>query len=231
MMRVTQITRALIILTLFFICRISNAQRSEVGFGLGTFTYTGDLARTYSFSNSKFAATAFYRSNLSKVVSFRVSATGGKLGASDKRPIDAFAKQRNASFNIFVFEATSVMEYHFLNWRDERRMLRFTPYLFAGLGLFGMSGTPEKTAEYSNVQGIIPFGAGVKYIINPLWYVSLEFGMRKTFFDYLDNISGEKPGSKNYQYGFSNDNDRYFFLGLTLTRTFYEIPCPKNPYK
>src|SRR6185295_19585638 len=98
-----------------------------VGFGLGTFTYVGDLARTYSFSNSKFAGTAFYRSNLSKVVSFRVSATAGKISGTDSRPIDAFAKERNASFNLFLFEASSVMEYHFLNWRDERRMLRATP--------------------------------------------------------------------------------------------------------
>lgn len=210
---------------------LSKAQRSEVGFGLGTFTYVGDLARTYSFKNSKLAGTAFYRSNLSKVVSFRVSATAGKIGASDSRPIDAFSTARNASFNLFLFEASSVMEYHFLNWRDERRMLRATPYMFAGLGLFGISGNVEKTAEYSNIQSMIPFGAGVKYVINPLWYVSLEFGMRKTFFDYLDNVSAGQPGTKNYQYGFTHDNDKYFFLGLTLTRTFYEIPCPRSPYK
>lgn len=206
------------------------AQRSEVGFGLGTFTYTGDLARNYRFSNSKFAATAFYRTNLSKVVSFRVSATGGNLGASDRRPADVFAQQRNASFNLFVFEAATVVEYHFLDWRDERRLLRATPYLFGGIGLFGMSGNVQKTAEYSNVQGMIPFGVGAKYVINPLWYVSLEFGMRKTFTDYIDNISVGDPDLKNYQYGFTNDNDRYFFLGLTLTRTFYEIPCPRSPY-
>jgi hypothetical protein len=206
------------------------AQRAEVGFGLGTFTYTGDLARNYRFSNSKFAATAFYRNNISKVVSFRVSATGGNLGASDRRGADAFAQQRNASFNLFVFEAATVVEYHFLDWRDERRLLRATPYLFGGLGLFGMSGNVDKTAEYSNVQGMIPFGVGAKYVINPLWYVSLEFGMRKTFTDYIDNISTGDPDLKNYQYGFTNDNDRYFFLGLTLTRTFYEIPCPRSPY-
>src|SRR5687768_12267411 len=92
------------------------AQRSEVGFGLGTFNYTGDLARTYNFLNSKPAATVFYRSNISKVVSFRTSITGGKIGASDKRPIDAFAEQRDASFNIFLMEAAMGMEYHFLNW-------------------------------------------------------------------------------------------------------------------
>jgi hypothetical protein len=206
------------------------AQRSEIGFGIGTFNYVGDLAHTYKFSNSKPAATIFYRSNLSKVVSFRAAITAGKIGATDKHPDDAFAQHRNASFNLFLMEASTVMEYHFLNWRDEKRMLRFTPYIFAGLGLFGISGNQTKTADYSNVQGAIPFGLGAKYILNPLWYVSLEFGARKTFFDQLDNISAGDLKTKNYQYGNPFDNDKYFFLGISVTRTFYEIPCPKNPY-
>ena len=206
------------------------AQRSEIGFGIGTFNYTGDLVRTYDFKYSKPVATAFYRSNLSKVVSFRAGITAGKIGASEK-PIDPFAVNRNASFDVFLFEASTVMEYHFLNWRETKRFVRFTPYLFAGLGIFGLSGNGPKTEEYSNVQGAIPFGGGVKYIYNPKWYISLEFGVRKTFFDHLDNISKGDPRDKNYQYGNPNDNDNYYFLGITLTRTFYNIPCPTNPYK
>lgn len=213
-----------------FLAASSLAQRSEIGFGLGTLNYTGDLVRTYNFKYSKPAGTIFYRSNLSKVVSFRAGITAGKIGASEK-PIDAFAVNRNASFDLFLMEASTVMEYHFLNWRDTKRFVRFTPYLFAGLGLFGISGEVNKTQEYSNVQGSIPFGAGVKYIYNPKWYISLEFGIRKTFFDYLDNISAGDPRDKNYKYGNPNDNDNFYFLGITLTRTFYNIPCPTNPYK
>ena len=208
------------------------AQRSEVGAGLGTFNYTGDLVRTYNFAFSRPAATVFYRSNLSKVVSFRAGITLGQLSANDKRkPIDAFAQRRNASFDIFLLEVSTIMEYHFLNWRDEKFVVRFSPYLFAGVGLFGISGQDEKPAEYSNVQAAIPFGVGVKYILNPKWYLSLELGMRKTFFDYLDNVSDENTGQKNYQYGNPFDNDNYFFLGISITRTFYDIPCPTNPYK
>jgi hypothetical protein len=209
-----------------------SAQKSEVGFGIGTFNYTGDLARTYNILNSKPAVTLFYRSNLSKVVSLRAAITGGGVGAADKRPIDAFAERRNASFNLFLMEASTVMEYHFMNWRDDKHIMRFTPYLFAGLGIFGISGAQNKASEYSNVQGAIPFGLGMKYIINPKWYIALEFGARKTFFDYLDNVStGSNQLVKNYQYGNPYDNDAYYFLGVSVTRTFYEIPCPTNPYK
>lgn len=221
---------------IFFFCHVLisstlSAQRSEVGFGLGAFNYTGDLARTYDFLNSKPAGVAFYRSNLSKVVSFRVGITAGKIGASDKRPTDAFAAQRKASFNLFLMEISTVMEYHFLNWRDNKHIVRFSPYLFGGLALFGMSGNRSKPEEYSNVQGSVPFGVGIKYIYNPKWYFSLDFGPRKTFFDYLDNVSVGRQNNKNYQYGNPFDNDAYYFLGITLTHTFYDIPCPANPYK
>jgi hypothetical protein len=208
------------------------AQKSEVGFGIGTFNYTGDLASRYRILNSKPAATIFYRSNISKVISLRAGMTGGKIGATDARQKkDLFSGQRGASFNIFMMEASTVMEYHFLNWREERRILRYTPYMFAGLALFGMSGTQSKAEQYSNIQGAIPFGLGIKYIVNPKVYIAAEFGARKTFFDYLDNVSTGDLRFKNYQYGNPQTNDAYYFFGISVTRTFYDIPCPNNPYK
>jgi hypothetical protein len=221
------------VLFLFLVVQTTTllAQRSELGFGLGTFNYTGDLAQRYNFLNSKPAATVFYRANMSKVVSFRAALTGGKVGASDARSDDAFADRRNASFNVFLIEASGVIEYHFLNWRDDKHILRYSPYLFGGLALFGLSGNNDKPVQYSNVQGAVPFGVGIKYILNPKWYLALEFGARKTFFDYLDNVSVGDRKLKNYQYGNPFDNDAYYYLGLSVTRTFYEIPCPTNPYK
>ena len=214
-----------------FLLNDAEAQRSEIGFGLGTFNYTGELSGFYNFKYSKPAATVFYRSNLSKVISFRTRITAGMIGASDDHS-DALSSQRDASFDLFLFEVSGVAEYHFLNWREGKRFVRFSPYFFAGLGLFGISGNDDpKPAEYSNIQGAIPFGAGIKYVYNPKWYFSLEFGARKTFFDYLDNVSAGDPDQKNYQYGNPNTNDAYYFLGISITRTFYDIPCPKNPYK
>lgn len=210
---------------------VSSAQSSEIAFGIGTLNYTGDLVRTYNILNSKPAGMVAYRSNISRSVSFRTALTAGKIAASDQRPIDAFATERNASFNLFLYELSLATEYHFLDWRSEKRPLRFTPYVVTGLGLFGLAGIPDKAAEYSSVQPSVQIGVGMKYVLNPLWYLGLEFSMRKTFFDYLDNVSVGNPARKNYQYGNPNDNDNYFFLGLTLTRTFYTIPCPGNPYK
>jgi hypothetical protein len=207
-------------------------QRSELGGGIGVFNYTGDLIRNYHLGTSRPAVTFFYKSNLSKVISSRVTLTGGKLAASDRtQPIDAFGRVRDASFNIFLLEGSYGYEYHFLDWRSDNRRMRFTPYVFAGVALFGISGFENKNAEFSNVQMAIPFGGGMKYVLSPKYYVSFEFGIRKTFFDYLDNISDEDPGFKNYQYGNAFDNDNYYFMGFSLTYTFYQIPCPTSPYR
>lgn len=206
------------------------SQRSELGFGVGTFNYTGDLVRTYNFLYSQPAGTVFYRNNRSQVISFKAALTGGKLKASDQRPLDPFATQRASAFNLFLLEASTTFEYHFLDWRDSKRRLRFTPYLTSGLALFGIAGAANKNAQYSTVQLAIPLGGGMKYVLNPKWYMALEFTIRKTLFDYLDNISDGDTSFKNYQYGNRFDTDNYFFLGLSLTRTFYDIPCAKNPY-
>ena len=217
------------------------AQRTELGFGIGGLNYTGDLVRNYNFKFIKPAATGLFRTNLNKALSFRAGIVAGQLGADDAtQPIDRFAVSRDSSFaangsssafDIFLFEASAVMEYHFLDWKSEKSMIRWTPYLFAGFAVFGISGQNEKPVEYSDIQPAIPFGAGIKYILNPKWYLGVEFGARKIFFDHLDNISDGNQGIKNFQYGNPNDDDAYYFLGITLTHSFYSIPCPTSPYR
>ena len=207
------------------------SQSTEIGGGIGGLSYTGDLNRGYDFLQNSPAATVFHRTNLSDVVSFKVGITAGKLKGSDRKgDIDAFSSQRDASFNIFIFEPSAVLEYHFLNWRSEQSLVRWTPYVFGGVGIFAMSSQQNKPVEYSNVQPVLPFGLGVKYIINPKWYIGFEAGARKTFFDYLDNVSEGNPAVKNYQYGNANDNDLYYYIGFNINYSFYTIPCP-FPYK
>ena len=207
-------------------------QRVEVGGGIGMMNYTGDIVRNFQLSTGKPAATVFYRNNISSVVSLRSSLTFGSIAASDKRnPIDPAALQRDNSFKLSMMEFSPVFEYHFLDWRSGKNPIRFTPYLMAGGAIFLFTGNKEKPKDYSNMQVAIPFGGGAKFVVNPYWYVAIEIGIRKTFFDYLDNVSDGDPALKNYRYGNPYDKDNYFFTGLTISHTFYEIPCPSNPYK
>jgi hypothetical protein len=210
---------------------MSYSQSTEIGGGIGGLSYTGDLNRKYDLLQNSLAATVYHRTNINDAVSFKVGFTAGKIkGSDDKGNIDVFSAQRNATFNIFVFEPSGVLEYHFLDWRSEHSLIRWTPYVYGGIGMVAISGHQDKPEEYSNVQPVLPFGLGFKYIINPKWYIGFEAGARKTFFDYLDNVSEGNATVKNYQYGNTNDNDLYYFIGFNINYSFYTIPCP-FPYK
>jgi hypothetical protein len=43
--------------------------------------------------------------------------------------------------------------------------------------------------EYANWQFVVPFGVGMKYTIDKSSSIGLEYGLRKTFTDYMDDVS------------------------------------------
>lgn len=103
----------------------------------------------------------------------------------------------------------------------------------------GMVGSREK---YSRLQLAIPFGIGFKYGLDRVWSIGIELGARKTFTDYIDDVSttyydndklaasnplsaemadpsfGVYPGQTdaNQQRGDPSDYDSYMFLMITL---------------
>jgi hypothetical protein len=225
--------KPLIGIPLFFLLAFSHsapvsAQFLEVGFSLGTYNYTGDLVRSFKPEFLRPAGSVFLRQNVSEPVSVRYSLSGGWLAGSDQDPIDPFADRRNYAFDIFLVELSAVMEYHFFDYRSQKSLIPWSPYLFGGVGLFTFFGNdePTPTENYSNVQPVIPFGIGLKHIIGKRFILGLEFGARKTFFDYLDNRSEGDVTFKNFQYGNAYDKDWYYNIGLSLNYTFYEILCP-----
>ena len=204
----------------------SVAQLAEVGFSLGGFNYTGDLIRSYRPLTTRPAGSIFFRQNLSEPLSVRFGLTGGGVYGTDDEPIDPFAAQRMADFNIFLVEASSLLEYHFFDYKSEKSLINWSPYLVGGLGIFTFFGEAEKNGSYSKVQPSIPIGLGFKYLVSPRIILGVEYVARKTFFDYLDNISEGDVRVKNYQYGNWYTNDWYYHLGFSINYTFYEIPCP-----
>lgn len=117
----------------------------------------------------------------------------------------------------------------FENRRTYLRRPDFSPYVFAGVAVFhhnpkafydgGNSdiniasgwyelqplgtegqyignGNPE---PYSRVQFAIPFGAGVKYKIARRWDIGFEITWRKTFTDYLDDVSTDYADKASLQ--------------------------------
>jgi hypothetical protein len=209
----------------------SYGQKREVGGGIGAMFYTGDLARNIVFSNIRPSGTVFLRNNITDHTSIRLSFTGGLLQGNDRKPIDAFATARDADFSIFISEFAGSMEYYFLDFKSKRSVVSWSPYFHAGVAVFGMTGQKNKNATYSNVQVAIPFGFGFRYQMDQRWSFALEYGVRATFFDYLDNISDGDIYLKNYQYGNKFNNDQYHVLGVTVSYTFYKVVCPTLPLK
>lgn len=115
------------------------------------------------------------------------------------------------------FEYTIVRERtgHIYNLKKVRgwRYIQITSYLFAGAGIMwfnpqghGYPDNPTKwynlrpmstegegfvatRKKYSQFQFVIPVGIGFKYALSKEWSVGIEYGMRKTFTDYIDDVS------------------------------------------
>ena len=82
-------------------------------------------------------------------------------------------------------------------------------YGFAGIGLlyFNPKATdqlgnsvalqPLKTegVSYSLVTTVLPYGLGVRFKVTPMFNLAIEAGFRKTFTDYLDDVSTTYPGA------------------------------------
>jgi opacity protein-like surface antigen len=125
-----------------------------------------------------------------------------------------YARNINFRNDITELSATGVFDL-IENWEDYLRRPDFVPYVFAGVAVFHHNpkgfieggtvpeGLTERTyvalqplrtegqsAGYSRTQFALPFGGGVRYRINKEMDVSLEIGWRKTFTDYLDDVSG-----------------------------------------
>jgi opacity protein-like surface antigen len=126
-------------------------------------------------------------------------------------------KQRNLKFKSNLEEAYLAMEVYptILLGADQGIFERLIPYGVAGVGIFhfnpkgpyygpngtqwvalrplrlegqGMAEYPDRKM-YSLTQMNIPMGFGVKYFIKDNMYIGVEILHRKTFTDYIDDVS------------------------------------------
>lgn len=206
------------------------AQRSEVGVGAGVSFYLGDLNPKKVFYDSRACASLFYRYNINTRWAFRFSGSYGRIMAHDAD----FDNPRNLNFRNDLGEIAAMMEVNFVNFFTGSEQHRFTPYLAFGAalcfsnpqGLYTEDGSSRWVAlrplhtegqglsrynvkEYSLAQFAIPFGLGFKVSISQHVALGIEWVMRWTVTDYLDDVSGNyaDPGVLISEYG---DEAAYF---------------------
>lgn len=83
------------------------------------------------------------------------------------------------------------------------RFVQGGTYALQPLGTEGQNTPDNQLKKYSLTQVGIPFGIGFKMNLTERLLIGLEWGMRKTFTDYLDDVSGNyaDPVKLAAQYG------------------------------
>ncbi|MBK6953898.1 MAG: hypothetical protein IPH24_18190 [Crocinitomicaceae bacterium] len=246
---------------------------AEFGFFGGGSYYIGDLNPAKHFVYSKPAFGAIFRYNLTTRYSLRFTATYGNVYGSDAASDDPFMVQRNLSFKSDILELAFGVELDLFKYRINDMKYPITPYFFYEIAYFKMNPTGEMNGEDFSLQALgtegqgtslndknpyklnqlsVPLGIGLKFNLRARLAVSFEYGIRKTFTDYLDDVSGSyvdpdllaayngslaaefsdrsinDNGLSNvgFNRGNSSNKDWYAFYGMMITfKPFKENIC------
>ncbi len=198
---------------------LSMAQKVEVGLMGGGMFYIGDLTEKNTETPVHPAGGMFLRINMNDRVAFKGNVLLGNVSGSDVNSVSSTRKLRNLSFQSSISEFAAEIEINLLNnYNEKHGRTIFVPYLFIGLNVFHFN--PQAylydSATSTNIlyelqplgtegQGLtkypdlkrynlnafaFPLGGGVKFHIGDYLTMGLEFGMRKTLTDYMDDVSG-----------------------------------------
>ncbi|HVZ95568.1 MAG TPA: DUF6089 family protein, partial [Chitinophagaceae bacterium] len=171
----------------------------------GDLNYNGDLQQhAFTFSQSHFGGGLGATYDLNDHFAVRSSFIFGKLSADDKYG-------RNAARNLNFISGLTELNLNAVYYITPMGAHALTPYVFAGVAMFHFNPYTYDTAgiktylrplstegegfisgrpNYSLTQIAIPFGAGVKFSLSDNVNVGLELGYRKSFTDYVDDVSG-----------------------------------------
>jgi hypothetical protein len=182
---------------------------------IGTF-----FVKDFEFSQTRTSAAFGMRYKFNKRMAVKGGLYYEIVSGSDKLTKEPYRENRNLSFRSNIFELSAQYELyltkeqtgHLYKIKNAKGMKNYDmqAYVFVGIGGFyfnpkaeykgkwyalqplgtegqGLAGGPKK---YHRVSFCIPYGIGAKYALDKDWSVGLEVGIRKTFTDYIDDVSG-----------------------------------------
>lgn len=188
------------------------SQKNEFGFLIGGTYYVGELNPYKQYNQTHLGCGLLFRKNLNSRLSIRLSGNYGKVSGADSLNDLEIYSNRNLHFKSSLFELGGIVELNFFNYKPgDIKKDRYTPYLFTGLTYFYMNpmaqlgddwydlqslgtegqGSPLNSKDHYKLNQIsMPFGIGYKANLTKRICISFEYGLRKTFTDYLDDVSG-----------------------------------------
>jgi hypothetical protein len=135
-----------------------------------------------------------------------------RLNGNDALTNEPARNFRNLRFRAPVIELTAMGEYYLMQEKSGhlfklrgvkgRNGFKWNIYATAGIGVFwfnpkghlngkwyALQPLRTENVRYSRVNLAIPFGFGIRHTIDKQWSVNFELIMRKTFTDYIDDVS------------------------------------------
>ena len=270
-----------IILIMMVLPVMVKGQSREIGIMAGFSGYKGDLnPKMFNGSLIRPAIGVLYRRCYSNHWSFRTGLSLLNVKGDDALSTDSFQLNRNLMFKSSIIEFHLGYEFNFLPYQAANPNTFFSPYLFGGISIFrfnpkanvqgdwfalhplrtegqGSAAFPDRK-PYSRTTISLPFGGGFKFRLKKRIGIQLEAGVRRTYTDYLDDVStsyadptqirkeygkvagllsdrslNKAPGGNiGRQRGNSTDRDWYYFAGIQLNYTLskkYIDSC--SPFK
>ncbi len=244
------------------------AQKVELGVHAGLANYTGDVAQSIVLSETNFSGGAFARYNVNNTWAFTGIITQLKISGSDQH-FD-YNRARNITFQTNITEFSGLVEFNYFKYGPGVTDKHFTPYVYWGLGAsffnpkgfykgrwYDLKELRTEGEAYSGVTAVMPLGIGLKWMPNKNMSLECSFGFRKTYTDYLDDVSnkyvdptkqlnergqvaaaladpsillneGYYSNKEGYQRGNPDFNDFYFVGNISVTyRIFTRIKCSR----
>lgn len=171
------------------------------------------------FKETRQVLTVGLRYKITPFLALHSHGTFASISGDDKLTKEPFRNNRNLNFKSNIYELNLNFEASILTQREgglyKLRGMRRTPsfeasaYVFAGVGVFHFNpkglyqgkwyelqplgtegqGISPARSKYKRTQLCVPVGFGFRYFFNRRWGVGLEYGIRKTFTDYIDDVS------------------------------------------
>ncbi len=200
-------TCLLVLLAFSALAASAQKERSTTDFGifLGGSYYIGDLNPVRHFALTQPAGGVHFRYNIDSRFAGRANLWYGTVQGNDARSESFSQQQRNLNFKSKIMEFSAIMEFNFMEYKIGSEKHPFSPFAFLGVGLFKFEPQGNLGGNWVNLQPLttegqdrryklgglsIPFGVGVKVNLAKRLGLGIEWGMRKTFTDYIDDVHG-----------------------------------------
>jgi len=185
-----------------------------VGVSGGATNYQGDLGSSINVLSTRPGFGLDFKYYLNPFLSARVGLMHGWVSAADSLASNEARLRRNLSFRSPVTEANLVVILD-LNPKGGRFKDRphFVPYLFTGIAFFRFNPQARLGNQWVDLQPLgtegqhlgdlaypspyerygvaIPMGLGLRFKLSPSLDLELETSFKRTFTDYLDDVSGQ----------------------------------------